>query len=62
MDERSFGLFKPSELKVDVLPFDSLKRFGESQYGNSESAEQALEGQDPAPPTQLKTRSPHRPS
>ncbi|NER61222.1 hypothetical protein G3435_17115 [Pseudomonas sp. MAFF212428] len=38
MDERSFGLFKPSELKVDVLPFDSLKRFGESQYGNSESA------------------------
>lgn len=48
MDERSFGLFKPSELKVDVLPFDSLKRFGESQYGNSESAEQALEGQDPA--------------
>lgn len=48
MDERSFGLFKTSELKVDVLPFDSLKRFGESQFGSSEGAEEALEGEDEA--------------
>lgn len=48
MDERSFGLFKTAELKVDVLPFDSLKRFGESQYGSSEGTEEALEGEDAA--------------
>ncbi|MFK0093493.1 TadE/TadG family type IV pilus assembly protein [Pseudomonas sp. NPDC090592] len=36
MTERSFNLFEPSELKVDVLPFESLRTFGVSRYGPSE--------------------------
>lgn len=35
MQERSFGLFEAQELKVDVLPFDNLRQFGESRGGGS---------------------------
>ncbi|WEK29044.1 MAG: TadE/TadG family type IV pilus assembly protein [Candidatus Pseudomonas phytovorans] len=36
MSERSFNLFQADELKVDVLPFENLRSFGESRYGASE--------------------------
>ncbi|MDR0276564.1 MAG: pilus assembly protein [Paucimonas sp.] len=35
MQARSFGLFEASELKVDVLPFDNLRQFGETRGGAS---------------------------
>lgn len=35
MQERNFGLFEAGELKVDVLPFDNLSRYGESRFGAS---------------------------
>lgn len=33
MQERSFGLFEADEIKVDVLPFDNLRLYGEAQLG-----------------------------
>jgi Flp pilus assembly protein TadG len=39
MDERSFNMFRTSELKVDVLPFENLRSFGESRYGTSAGAD-----------------------
>ncbi|NIF29782.1 pilus assembly protein [Pantoea sp. Tr-811] len=36
MVERSFNLFDAGELKVDVLPFENLRSFGESRYGPSQ--------------------------
>lgn len=36
MLERSFNLFEASEIKVDVLPFENLRSFGEARYGASE--------------------------
>lgn len=38
MQQRSFGLFERSELKIDVLPFDNLRRYGESRLGASSGA------------------------
>lgn len=50
MQERSFGLFDTEELRVDVLPFDNLQRFGEAQYGGSQaSAEDDEDGVSAAP-------------
>ncbi|MHA6194562.1 TadE/TadG family type IV pilus assembly protein [Pseudomonas wadenswilerensis] len=40
MQQRSFGLFETSELKVDVLPFDNLRQYGGSRSGASGSASQ----------------------
>ena len=39
MQERSFGLFEASELKLDVLPFDNLRRYGESRFGASDAGD-----------------------
>lgn len=38
MQERSFGLFEADEIKVDVLPFDNLRLYGEAQLGASGGA------------------------
>ncbi len=38
MQARSFGLIEAGELKVDVLPFDNLRRYGESRPGASASS------------------------
>lgn len=40
MQERSFGLFEASEIKVDVLPFDNLRQYGETRGGGGDSSSQ----------------------
>jgi len=40
MQQRSFGLFEAAELKVDVLPFDNLRQYGESRFGASAASGQ----------------------